>query len=140
MADRFKILIAEDDTDINNLIRKILEKQGYHAVQAFSGTEADLRLSMETFDMLILDLMLPGMSGEQLLYTLRKERDMDIPVLVLSAKAALQDKVSLLTSGADDYMTKPFEPEELLARVYAALRRANKGKERVAGIMARTIR
>lgn len=134
MTDRFKILIAEDDTDINNLIRKILEKQGYHAVQAFSGTEADLRLNMETFDMLILDLMLPGMSGEQLLHTLRRERNMDIPVLVLSAKAALQDKVNLLTSGADDYMTKPFEPEELLARVYAALRRADRGKERVAAV------
>lgn len=131
MTDIPKILIAEDDTDINNLIREILKKQRYHTVQAFSGTEAGLRLDMETFDLIILDLMLPGMSGEQLLHTLREEKHADIPVLVLSAKASLKDKVELLTNGADDYMTKPFEPEELLARVLAALRRAGRSKTKL---------
>lgn len=118
-----KILVIEDDTDINNLIRRILEKQNYRVVQSFSGTEAWLRLEMEPFDLLILDLMLPGMDGEALLHKLRREHDSDIPVLILSAKSSLADKVQLLTTGADDYMTKPFEPEELLARVYACLRR-----------------
>lgn len=130
MTDSSKILIVEDDADINHLIQKILEKQGYRVVQAFSGTEAELRLNMEQFDMMILDLMLPGKSGDQLLHMLREEKGIDIPVLVLSAKVSLQDKVELLKSGADDYMTKPFEPEELLARVYAALRRADRGAEK----------
>lgn len=118
------ILVAEDDGDINNLICKILKKQGYEPVSAFSGTEAKLRLSMESYELLILDLMLPGLDGETLLREIRSGERSDLPVLVLSAKSSLEDKVSLLTGGADDYMTKPFEPEELLARVYACLRRA----------------
>ncbi|MGF0034369.1 response regulator transcription factor [Bariatricus sp. SGI.154] len=125
-----KILIVEDDTDINNLIYKILIKQNYHAVQSFSGTEASLRLDMEQFDLMILDLMLPGMNGEALLHALREEKKLNIPVLILSAKASLQDKVQLLTEGADDYITKPFEPEELLARVLAALRRTSQNRNR----------
>lgn len=124
MNERQKtILIAEDDTEINKLICKILEKGGYRAVSAFSGTEAELRFGMETYDMVILDLMMPGMDGESLLQKIRTDRKSDIPVLILSAKSALEDKVTLLKSGADDYMTKPFEPDELLARVYALLRR-----------------
>lgn len=125
-----KILIVEDDTDINNLIYKILIKQNYHAVQSFSGTEAGLRLDMEQFDLMILDLMLPGMNGESLLHVLRNEKKLDIPVLILSARTSLQDKVQLLTEGADDYITKPFEPEELLARVLAALRRTSQNRNR----------
>lgn len=126
MNDTAKILIAEDDTDINNLIYTVLNRQGYHTVQAFSGTEASLRLTMGDFDLLILDLMLPGMSGEALLRHLRAEQKNEIPVLILSARSSLADKVELLTTGADDYMTKPFEPDELLARVFAALRRSRK--------------
>ena len=121
-----KILIAEDDVDISGLIRRICEKSGLQAAQAFSGTEAALRLKLETFDMMILDLMLPGMTGEELLEKVRMEKRLEIPVLVLSAKAALTDKVQLLNGGADDYMTKPFEPEELLARINACLRRAGR--------------
>lgn len=121
--DRYKILIAEDDTDINHLLRRILEKNHYNTVQAFSGTEAKLLLQMETPDFMILDLMLPGMSGEELIRVVREEMKLDIPILVLSAKAALESKVETLKSGADDYLTKPFDPEEVLARVYAGLRR-----------------
>lgn len=121
-----KILIAEDDPDINNLICTVLKKSGCHPVQSFSGTEAGLRLEMERFDLIILDLMLPGMDGETLLGQIRGERRLDTPVLVLSARSALADKVSLLTAGADDYMTKPFEPEELSARVCASLRRSGR--------------
>lgn len=121
-----KILISEDDADINHLIRSICEKNGLQTAQAFSGTEALLRLELDTFDMIILDLMLPGMTGEELLKKVRTGKRPDIPVLVLSAKASLTDKVQLLTGGADDYMTKPFEPEELLARINACLRRAGR--------------
>ncbi|MFR8547494.1 MAG: response regulator transcription factor [Lachnospiraceae bacterium] len=111
-----RILVVEDDADINHLVCEILEKNGYDVTGAFSGTEAALRLERDAFDLLILDLMLPGMDGEQLLGTLSAQQRKQMMVLVLSARSALSDKVELLTGGADDYMTKPFEPEELLAR------------------------
>lgn len=129
MADTQKILVIEDDTDINNLISAILKKAGYQVTQSFSGTEAVLRLGMERFDLLILDLLLPGMSGEELLQKIRKEDKIETPTIVLSAKSSLEDKVQLLTLGADDYMTKPFEPEELLARCFACLRRKGTGAQ-----------
>lgn len=125
MKNHPKILIAEDDEAINRLIYKLLKKNNYDAVQAFSGTEACMRLDMESFDLLILDLMMPGMDGCTLLKKLRTEKSSQLPVLILSAKTSLTDKVQLLTKGADDYMTKPFEPEELLARIYACLRRSS---------------
>ncbi len=106
-----KILIAEDDTDISRLLSRILEAQGYQALQAFSGTEALSLIEREEPDLLLLDLMLPGLSGEELLRKLREERRYSFPVLILSAKSALGDKVALLKSGADDYITKPFEPD-----------------------------
>lgn len=122
--DKRKILIVEDDTDINHLLSRILAKNEYETVQAFSGTEAKLLIRMETPDLILLDLMLPGMSGEELIIVIREELKLDIPVIVLSAKAGLESKVQALRSGADDYLTKPFEAEEVLARVYAALRRS----------------
>lgn len=122
----YRILIAEDDTDINNLLKKILSASGYEIQQAFSGTEAAFFFDKNPPDLLLLDLMLPGMSGEQLLHQIREEWNCHIPVLVLSARNALKDKVTLLEIGADDYITKPFEPEEIAARVQAALRRSNR--------------
>ena len=121
---RHKILIAEDDTDISRLLSRILETQGYQTLLAFSGTEALSLIEHGAPDLLLLDLMLPGLSGEELLARLREERHCSFPILVLSAKSALDDKVALLKNGADDYITKPFEPEEVIARVQAALRRA----------------
>ncbi|MEE0201843.1 MAG: response regulator transcription factor [Muricomes sp.] len=121
--DRHKILIVEDDTDINRLLQRILVQDGYDTIQAFSGTEAKLLLGLETPDLILLDLMLPGMSGEELITSVREELNLDLPILVLSARAGLETKVAALKGGADDYLTKPFEPEEVLARVYAALRR-----------------
>lgn len=118
-----KILIVEDDTDINRLLVRILEKEGYCAVSSFSGTEGELRLSMEHFDLMICDLMLPGMSGEELIQKIR-ERD-HLPIIALTAKGSLDDKVNVLELGADDYMTKPFEALELVARVRAGLRRSS---------------
>lgn len=122
----YNILIAEDDTDISGLLVKILKEAGYETMQAFSGTEALLLLDRDMPDLLLLDLMLPGMSGEALLHELREKRGSHIPVLVISAKSELHDKVTLLHMGADDYITKPFEPEEIAARVHASFRRMGK--------------
>lgn len=115
------ILIIEDDTYINNLIAKALTKEGYSCKQAFSGTEGLLYARSESFSLAILDLMLPGMSGEELLPELCKE--FQIPVIVLSAKDSLDSKIDLLNAGAEDYMTKPFEIGELIARVGVQMKR-----------------
>ena len=117
-----KILVIEDDADINTLLKKILERAGYEAETAFSGTEGRLLLKLHSYDLVLLDLMLPGLSGEELLTEIRKTLRM--PVIALTAKAGLSDKVNVLGSGADDYITKPFEKQELLARIQAQLRRA----------------
>lgn len=128
-----KILIIEDNADINGLIAESLKKAGYEYRQAFSGTEGLLCASLERFDLAVLDLMLPGMRGEELLPKLREKQD--IPVIVLSAMDGLDSKLALLESGADDYMTKPFEIAELIARVGAHLRKHAAGENgmRVAG-------
>ncbi|WP_455713968.1 response regulator transcription factor [Anaerosporobacter sp.] len=123
---QYNILIVEDDSDINSLLSKILNAADYKTNQAFSGTEAKLLLEKELPDLILLDLMLPGISGKELLYEIREEMHADIPVLILSAKSSLNDKVELLRTGADDYITKPFEPEEVIARIQAALRRSGK--------------
>lgn len=116
-----KILIIEDNADINGLIAESLKKAGYEYRQAFSGTEGLLCVSLEKFDLAVMDLMLPGIRGEELLPKLRGKQD--IPVIVLSAMDGLDSKLALLESGADDYMTKPFEIAELIARVGAHLRK-----------------
>lgn len=116
-----KILIVEDDTNINNMIKEVLTKQGYECMQAFSGTEGLLYAKQEELLLVLLDLMLPGMSGEELLAEIKKINP--TPVIVMSAKDSLDSKVELLTSGAEDYMTKPFELEELVARVGVQVRR-----------------
>lgn len=123
---QYKIFVVEDEPDISGLLVKILEGANYRVIQAFSGTEAGLLLEKETPDLILLDLMLPGMSGEELLREIREKRHSNVPVLIISAKDTLRDKVALLQSGADDYITKPFEPEEVLARIQAALRRVGK--------------
>ena len=118
-----RILIVEDDADINRLLKTILQKKEYLTEQAFSGTEARLLLMDGTYDLILLDLMLPGMTGEELLDHIRNDRKLSTPVIVLSAKGNLKDRVGLLLDGADDYLTTPFEPEEVLAHVCAVLRR-----------------
>lgn len=121
--EKRKILIVEDDADINNLLSKVLKRADYEIIQAYSGTEAHLRLNTEKPDLIMLDLMLPGMSGEELIGFIRQEENLDMPIIIISAKASLESKVETMTMGADDYITKPFEPEEILVRVHAALRR-----------------
>ncbi|AQY51775.1 winged helix family two component transcriptional regulator [Listeria weihenstephanensis FSL R9-0317] len=117
-----KILIAEDDNDINHLISDVLTREGYTVTQAFSGTEAKLYWNSETFDLLLCDLMLPGMTGEELIAEITAKQA--VPIIVISAKNTVMDKVELLKLGASDYMTKPFDIEELLARVEVQLRKA----------------
>lgn len=117
------ILIVEDDSDINALLKCMLENEGFSVIQAFSGTEAMMRLEKELPLLMVLDLMLPGLSGEEVLKKMRDDFMADCPVIVISAKSGVKDKVALLDIGADDYITKPFEPMEVIARVRAALRR-----------------
>ncbi len=114
-----RILIIDDDEAIGNLEQEVLERAGYHILRAYSGTEALLLLNTNCPDLILLDLMLPGLSGEEVLPRLQ-----GIPVIVVSAKATVQDKVNLLLGGAADYLTKPFDTKELLARVAVRLREA----------------
>lgn len=113
-----KILVVDDDLHIGNLLEEALSGEGYAVCRAYSGTEAQLFLTKEKPDLILLDLMLPGISGEELLLQIR-----DIPAIVVSAKADTADKVGLLLGGAADYITKPFDLEELLARVTVQLRK-----------------
>lgn len=122
--ENIKILIVEDDADINNLLAKIVKKEGYEPMQAFSGTEAQLRMKaegIEQYSLILLDLMLPGIMGEDLIQEIRETSQ--LPIIVLSAKSSLDDRVNVLGLGADDYLTKPFAKQEVVARVNSALRR-----------------
>lgn len=117
-----KILIVEDDNDIHNLIKEILEKEHYKTIDAYSGTETLMILEKEKVDLILLDLMLPGLNGEEIIPKIK-----NIPIIVISAKISPEDKVNVLLDGANDYITKPFNSEELLARVKVQLR-INDGK------------
>lgn len=111
------ILIVEDDIHIGNTVGEALVREGYRVSRAYSGTEALYALSASRPDLILLDLMLPGLSGEEVLPQIK-----GIPVIVISAKIDVDDKVELLLGGAVDYVTKPFEMRELLARITVALR------------------
>ncbi len=121
-----KILIVDDDIHIGNVIEELLTKEGYLVSRAYSGTEALLVLSNETPDLILLDLMLPGLNGEEVLPRIK-----GIPVIILSAKIDIDNKVNLLLGGAVDYITKPFDTRELLARIAIHLR-ADKSAEKSA--------
>lgn len=112
------ILIVDDDASINDMISEALADEGYTVHKAYSGTEALMLLEQISPDLILLDLMLPGLAGEELLPRLK-----EIPVIVVSAKADINDKVGLLLGGAADYITKPFNIQELLARVSVQLRK-----------------
>lgn len=123
------ILIVEDDVNISELLKEALTKEGYICQQAFSGTEARMLLQMKEYALCLLDLMLPGISGEEVLEFIRSKGN--IPVIVLTAKDTLDEKVSVLTSGADDYITKPFEIKEVIARIQVQLRRFEPREEKM---------
>ncbi len=114
------ILIVDDDIHISNMLFEVLTKQEYKVSRAYSGTEALLFLSMEKPDLILLDLMLPGLSGEEVL-----EKIKYIPTIIVSAKEDRDNKVNLLMGGAADYVTKPFDMNELLARINIQLRNSN---------------
>lgn len=111
------IFIIDDDASIGNMLEEILKKEGYQVLRAYSGTEALFVLERQKPDLILLDLMLPGLDGREILPKIK-----GIPVIVISARAETKDKVSLLLSGAADYMTKPFDTRELLARIVVQLR------------------
>ena len=115
-----KIAIIEDDIHIGNMLEELLRGNGYDVIRAYSGTEALLLLAQNKPDLILLDLMLPGLSGEEVLHQIQ-----GVPVIVVSAKVDVQDKVKLLLDGASDYITKPFDTAELLARITVQLRKSN---------------
>ena len=115
------ILIIEDDQEINDMLRILLRQNGYETISAYSGTEG-LLVHSDTVDLILLDLMLPGRSGEDIIRDLREKHS--VPVIVMSAIHDVNKKVDLFALGADDYVTKPFHNEELLARIAARLRTA----------------
>lgn len=116
------ILIVEDDAENNQMLLEYLEGHGYSCTQAFSGSEGKLLFSMEEFDLVLLDLMLPGIPGEELVTLFSRKT----PVIVLSAKSGLDSKVDVLSAGAEDYLCKPFDLPELLVRIQVQLRRQEK--------------
>lgn len=115
-----KILIIDDDVYIGDMLEEILTKEGYAVARAYSGTEALLCISGEKPDLVLLDLMLPGLKGEEVLPRIK-----GIPVIVVSARTGIEDKVDLLMGGAADYVTKPFDTKELLARIAVQFRKTS---------------
>ena len=112
-----KILLVEDDITIHNLIKELLLNEGYSVIDAYSGTEALILLERESVNLILLDLMLPGINGEEII-----KKYNHIPIIVISAKTTIEDKVGNLLNGAEDYITKPFNNDELLARIKIRLR------------------
>ena len=124
-----KILIIEDESNISDFIKMELEYEGYEAEISEDGKEGLIKALREDYDLIVLDLMLPGISGLEVCRRLKKEKD--IPVIMLSAKDSVMDKVAGLQIGADDYIAKPFAIEELIARIQVIFRRAEKVKSNI---------
>lgn len=123
-----KILLVEDNLDLNNAIREVLELNGYIVDSAFDGKEALNFAENSSYDVIILDLMLPDIDGLEVLKTIRS-KGIDTPVIILTAKNQTKDKITGLDLGADDYITKPFDVDELLARIRAIGRRVSTEKK-----------
>ena len=125
----FKILVVEDDNELNRLFCRTLERNGYEALAAADASEALEILDTESVDVIISDVMMPGMDGFEFVRQLR-EAQMTLPIMMITAKSDIKDKQSGFLSGADDYMVKPVELQEMLLRVQALLRRAKSVSER----------
>lgn len=117
-----KILVCDDDKEIVEAITIYLQREGYETIHAYDGTEAIAILEQEKVDLLIVDMMMPGLSGVETIFRIRETNN--LPIIILSAKSEDQDKIFGLKVGADDYLTKPFNPMELIARVQSQLRRS----------------
>ncbi len=122
------IAIIEDDKDISSILANILKKNGYSYKQAYDGSQAMKLLKNESFDIVLMDLMLPYVNGETLIYELRKISD--TPVIVISAKSMMETKLEVLRLGADDYIIKPFDINEVIVRIEVVLRRVQTTKEK----------
>src|SRR6266481_668233 len=125
---QLRIIVVEDETKVAGALREGLERENYEVVVAPTGEEGFFLVNAEEFDLVVLDLMLPGRDGIQVLSTLRK-RGLQTPVLILTARDAIEDRVEGLDKGADDYLVKPFAFPELLARVRALVRRGRQGPQ-----------
>jgi len=121
MEQKINILVVEDDNDINQLLCKIIKQSNYFPQPAYSGTEALLYLEKQKWDLVLLDLMLPGITGEKILTEITSKNP--IPVIIISAKGEQRTKINSLRSGADDFISKPFDVEEVSARIDSLLRR-----------------
>jgi len=127
MEERPSVLIVEDEQQILTALKDFLEFNGFKVTQAVDGLEAERAVAKERFDLILLDLMLPKISGEQLC-TKWRQQGLQSPIIMLTAKAQQKEKVAGLNLGSDDYITKPFALEELLARIKAVLRRTDPGR------------
>ncbi len=127
MSSKNSILIADDDKNICELIRLYLEKEGYKVTSVFDGDSALANVFRENYSAVVLDIMMPGKDGMEVLKEIRKRSN--VPVIMLTARGETLDKILGLEFGADDYMVKPFEPKELVARIKAVLRRVNLDNE-----------
>lgn len=129
MKQQINILVVEDDDDINQLLCKIIKKSNYFPQPVYSGTEALIYLGKKKWDLVLLDLMLPGMSGEEILAQITAKGS--TPVIIISAKDETHTKTDNLRSGADDFISKPFDVEEVSARIDSLLRRSKHSNETV---------
>lgn len=120
----YKILIVEDDSSIHQVLEEILNMENYSVLNAYSGTEALMLIERNNIDLILLDLSIPGLSGEELIKKVNH-----LPIIVISAKINAEDKVNCLLNGANDYITKPFDKKELLARIKVQLRNTSTNKE-----------
>lgn len=142
MGESASILVIEDDLSINDIVCRRLKREGYEVCAAFSGTEAKMLLgdgaTSRSFDLVLTDLMLPGLSGDKLVSLIRNSVDKkrSIPIIVISARTSPRDKVDLLSMGADDYLSKPFDLDELVARVQVQLRKTAQARAAVSTLGA----
>lgn len=120
-----KILVVEDDMHISNMLLSLLSHDGYDATPAFSGTEALLNLQQYNYDLILMDLMLPGKTGEDVIADIRGVNSKAVPIIALTARTDKETTVNILKLGADDYIAKPFDNNELLARIEVQLRRSS---------------
>jgi two-component system, OmpR family, phosphate regulon response regulator OmpR len=122
MSDQPHILVVDDDRRIRDLTARFLSEQGYNVLTANDAADARDKMKSLSFDLLVLDIMMPGENGLELTTSLRTESD--VPILLLTARTESEDRIAGLETGADDYLTKPFEPKELVLRIQAILKRA----------------